>query len=88
MSGLIGLRLRRFSRSYFLLMDTCAPIDCLYRTAELHGAKYIKQFARVMWKQCGMRLVVFEMHKDMKTELCIASYAFITSLLMQNIFHH
>jgi len=41
-----------------------------------------------MWKQCGMRLVVFEMHKDMKTELCIASYAFITSSFMQNISHH
>jgi hypothetical protein len=73
----------------FLLMVTChAPIDHLYRTAELHGAKYIKQFARVMWKQCGMRLIVFEMHKDTKTELCIASYVFIKSSLMENISHH
>jgi hypothetical protein len=52
--------------------------------AKMHGAKYIKQFARVMWKQCGMRLVVFEMHKDTKTELCIASYVFITSSLTES----
>jgi hypothetical protein len=41
--------------------------------AELHGAQYVKQFADVMWKQCGMRLIVLEMHHDTKNELCIAS---------------
>jgi len=41
--------------------------------AELHGAKYIKQFAKVMWRQCGMRLIVLKTHNDTKAELCIAS---------------
>ena len=47
--------------------------DSFTRTAELHGAKYVKQFSRVMWQQCGMRLVVIEAHHDTKDELCIAS---------------
>jgi hypothetical protein len=49
-------------------------INCYrHRMAELHGPKYVKQFARVMWRQCGMRLIVLEAHKDTKAELCIAS---------------
>jgi hypothetical protein len=47
--------------------------DGFHRMAELHAAKYVKQFAHVMWRQCGMRLVVLEAHKDTKAELCIAS---------------
>jgi hypothetical protein len=48
-------------------------VDSFARMAELHAAKYAKQFSRVMWQQCGMRLIVLEAHHDTKGELCIAS---------------
>jgi hypothetical protein len=48
-------------------------IDPFTRVAELHMAKYTKKFSWVMWKQCGMRLIVLEAHHDTQGELCITS---------------
>jgi hypothetical protein len=62
-----------FNKGKSVMPKFAHDIYWIRRMAELHGAKYIKQFARVMWLQCGIRLVVLEAHNDMKGELCIAS---------------
>jgi len=74
MNGRTGAPHRRFNKSGCIEPGACdLGIDCFYRMAELHAPKYIKQFARIMWRQCGIRMFVLEAHKDTKGELCIAS---------------
>jgi hypothetical protein len=35
-----------------------------FRAAELHGGKYVKEFARQMWMQLGMRVLILSAHLD------------------------
>lgn len=42
------------------------------RSAELHGGQYVKTFAREMWMQLGMRVLVFSGHHDTEGTLSLA----------------
>jgi hypothetical protein len=43
------------------------------RAAQSHGGKYVKDFARQMWMQLGMRVMVFSAHIDTEGNLCLAT---------------
>jgi hypothetical protein len=43
------------------------------RMAEIHGAQYVKEFARQMWTQLGMRVLVLLAHHDTNGVLSLAT---------------
>ena len=44
----------------------------VFRAAESHGGRYVKEFSRQMWLQLGMRVVVLSAHHDTNGTLSLA----------------
>jgi hypothetical protein len=43
------------------------------RVAEVHGGQYVKEFARQMWMQLGMRVMILSAHHDTQGNLSLAT---------------
>ena len=48
------------------------PADPYFRMAETHGGQYVNQFARQMYLQLGMRVLVFSAHHDTSGALSLS----------------
>ena len=63
--------------------------ELIDRMAELHGGQYVKEFARQMFAQLGMRVLVLSAHHDTNGTLSIARHvcSFHSSYLMALTLH-
>jgi len=48
-------------------------VNISFRMAEVHGAQYVKEFARQMWTQLGMRVLVMLAHQDTNGVVSLAT---------------
>jgi hypothetical protein len=48
-------------------------VNISFRMAEVHGAQYVKEFARQMWTQLGMRVLVMSAHQDTNGVVSLAT---------------
>jgi hypothetical protein len=52
--------------------------ELINRTAESNGGRYVKEFARQMFNQLGMRVFVLSAHHDTNGTLSIARYVYLS----------
>jgi len=48
-------------------------VNISFRMAEVHGAQYVKEFARQMWTQLSMRVLVMLAHQDTNGVVSLAT---------------